>query len=178
MGKKSSSTEPYRPVRASLVSEVLSGASSVPAPAAQVQPAPAEAREPRVVAVTPPQVAAQRWERSRAASAAPEVEQELVLDRGERLTREKRVMLSVAEEERVEDLVRSIARELKTPVKLSHLLRAFLGVVLRSRDELLAQARVKSVERPPNGDTAAIAEFERSLGALLDSAIRLTRPPT
>lgn len=180
MAKRSTNSEPYRPVRASLVSEVMAGAPAAPAePKAQ---APVSlAPEPRAVVVTPPAAAAARWERSRvSAPTAPhaDVEQELSFDKSERFSREKRVMLTVSEEERVEDLVRSIARELRTPVKLSHLLRACLGLVLRSREELLAQAREKPVGRPPNGDTAGIQAFERSLGALLDSAMRLTRPPT
>jgi predicted component of type VI protein secretion system len=176
MAKRSTNTEPYRPVRASLVSEVLAGASAPvqEAPVAPRGPVPPE--QPRAVVVTPPPSAAPRWERPRA--NVPAEGEELSFDKVERLTREKRVMLSASEEERVEDLVRSIARELRTPVKLSHLLRAFLGLVLRSREELLAQARARPVERPPNGDTAGIAEFERSLGVLLDSALRLTRPPT
>jgi hypothetical protein len=192
MAKRSTSTEPYRPVRESLVSEVLGGATPPASPpsegtpgaaaaaatAAELVPAPPS----RPVVVKPPPAAAQRWERPRApvvVPAADEDQGELVFDnKTERLTREKRVMLSATEEERVEDLVRSIARELRTPVKLSHVLRAFLGLVLRSREELLVQARVRPVERPPNGDTAAIAAFERSLGVLLDSALRLTRPPS
>lgn len=172
MAKRSSNSEPYRPVAANLVSAVLAAGSSASAEA----PVRPSVPEPRAVVVTPPPAAAHRWDRPRA-PAAVEEQPVLAFEKVERLTREKRVMLSTSEEERVEDLVRSIARELRTPVKLSHLLRACLGLVLRSREELLAQAREKPVERPPNGDTAGIAEFERSLGMLLDSALRLTRPP-
>lgn len=172
MAKRSTNSEPYRPVAANLVNAVLSaGSASAEAPVRPSVPA-----EPRAVVVAPPPAAAHRWDRPRVPAAAEE-QPVLAFEKVERLTREKRVMLSTSEEERVEDLVRSIARELRTPVKLSHLLRACLGLVLRSREELLAQARTKPVERPPNGDTAGIAEFERSLGMLLDSALRLTRPP-
>jgi hypothetical protein len=128
------------------------------------------------VVVTPPAAAAARWERSRVSAPPADAEQELSFDKSERFSREKRVMLTVSEEERVEDLVRSIARELRTPVKLSHLLRACLGLVLRSREAILVQARANPVGRPPNGDTEGIQAFERSLGALLDSALHMTRP--
>jgi predicted RNase H-like nuclease len=180
MAKRATQTEPYRPVQASLVSQVLAGGAGVSSGAEQqADEAPAPARQPisvQPVVVQPPPASAQRWG-PRQVAVEPEPEQELAFGKMERLVREKRVMLSAKEEERIEDLVRSLARELRTPLKLSHLLRAALALIVRSREELLAQGRERQVERPPNGDTAGIAAFERSLGILIDSALRLTRPP-
>ena len=175
MAKRSTSSEPYRPVRTSLVADVLAGGGAVepaleppkaaPQPAA---PAPAPARwEPR----SRPQV--------QVPEAAPEPVRQTVpaFDPRQKLSREKRYLLSADEEDRIEDLVRSMARELQTPLKLRHMVRAAISLITRAQAELLNQARTKELfARPSNGDTPGLLRFEAEVAKILDAAFRMTKP--
>ena len=96
---------------------------------------------------------------------------------GEKRTREKRVLLSASEEREIEHLVSRIAEELGTPVKLSHVLRAYMTLLLHAEDEILKRARQAApLHRPPNGDPVALASFEQRLAQILSSAFRETLP--
>lgn len=181
MAKRAKDQEPYRPVRASLVADVM-GASSA-APALQpVEERPAPPRPP-VAPMHQAQAPASRWEpRPRVVAPAPAAEpeeQEPVpqLDPRQKLSREKRYLLSADEEDRIEDLVRSMARELQTPLKLSHLVRATITLITRAQTELVGQARTKAAfTRPSNGDTHGLLRFEAEVAKLLDAAFRMTKP--
>jgi len=178
MAKRAKDQEPYRPVRASLVAEVMTGAAAAPAMQRAEEPAPQPARP----AVIPPQAPANRWEgRPRHIAPEPvepeEPQQVPQLDPRQKLSREKRYLLSADEEDRIEDLVRSMARELQTPLKLSHLVRATITLINRAQVELLNQARSKtSFTRPSNGDTHGLLRFEAEVAKLLDAAFRMTKP--
>ena len=91
----------------------------------------------------------------------------------EKLSREKRVLLTPSEERELERIVNRVAAELLTPVKLSHLLRACITVLRHAESDIADQARrIGPLSRPSNGDPAALIEFERRLAQILSLAFR------
>lgn len=94
----------------------------------------------------------------------------------EKLTREKRMLLTESEEDMLERLVKDMGKQLKTPLKLSHVLRATTVLLMHSREELLRQSeKMGGMKRPSNTDPAALATFEHNLSRLIDRAIRGSR---
>lgn len=94
----------------------------------------------------------------------------------EKLTREKRMLLTESEEDMLERLVKDMGKQLKTPLKLSHVLRATTVLLLHSREELLKQSeKMGGMKRPANTDSAGLATFEDNLSRLIDRAIRGSR---
>lgn len=178
MAKRVKDNEPYHPVRASLVADVLAGGGGA-STAREAEPAVAPSPRPAPVVLPQPAPAPARFEPRPRVQAAPPPEPEAVptFDPRQRLSREKRYLLSPDEEDRIEDLVRSMARELQTPLKLSHLVRATISLLNRAQQELLAQARSKETfARPSNGDTPGLLRFEAEVAKLLDAAFRMTKP--
>jgi len=96
----------------------------------------------------------------------------------EKLSREKRVLLTLSEEREIERCVDRIAEGFGgTPVKLSHVIRSCLAVVRNSESEILRRAKeVGGLTRPPNGDVMALAEFEHELAKVLSQAFRDAPP--
>jgi hypothetical protein len=167
MGKRAPADEkPFNPVEAALVRSV-----SAPEP-----PSP----ETPVVSVPPAVVS----EGNRAGEpsprngpARPKVLRGLHLHpptlRPDKLTREKRVLLTQAEEQELERLVSRVATEVATPVKLSHVLRACVTLLRHAEDQIADHARqAGTLTRPSNGDPAALAEFEYRLAQILSAALR------
>ena len=92
---------------------------------------------------------------------------------GERLSREKRVLLSPAEERVIERLVQRLAEEFSSPVKLSHVLRACIAVLCHGENELLRRAKeAGQLVRPANGDPVGLARFEHALAKVISEALR------
>lgn len=91
----------------------------------------------------------------------------------------KRTLLSPSEDADIESVVRAMAYELETPLKLSHVLRATMALLTHSRDELIKQcqkgAGKPGLKRPSNLDDAAIAVFEHNLTLLIQTALKNTR---
>ena len=94
----------------------------------------------------------------------------------EKRSREKRVLLTRSEERDIERLASRFAGELGTPVKLSHMLRASIFLMLHAEEELVERARKVTLIRPGNGDAPQIAEFENGLTQVLANALREARP--
>ena len=95
----------------------------------------------------------------------------------EKLSREKRVLLTLSEEREIERFVARVAEELATPVKLSHMLRAYMTLILHAESEITKRARLTgSLHRPPNGDPVALARFEHQLAKILSAAFRDAPP--
>jgi hypothetical protein len=95
----------------------------------------------------------------------------------EKLSHEKRVLLTPTEELEWERLVRDIAAELRTPLKSSHILRATVILLRHASEELVKQSRrVGPLKRPPNNDPIALAGFEHYLAEVIDSALRNAPP--
>ena len=85
----------------------------------------------------------------------------------DKLTRQKRLMLSPAEEKVINALVTRIADELGTTVRLSHLLRACLVIMQHAEPQILRRAASTQMTRPPNEMADVLGDFERRLARLL-----------
>jgi hypothetical protein len=95
----------------------------------------------------------------------------------EKLTREKRVLLTSSEEREIERLVARVAEELGTPIKLSHMLRAYMTLLLHAENEITKRARQTTpLHRPPNGDPIALVRFEQRIAQILSAAFRDAPP--
>lgn len=95
----------------------------------------------------------------------------------ERMDREKRVLLSRSEEAALDRAVARIGSELGTSLKLSHVLRACVSLLLHAEDELVQRARQSPrLIRPPNGDAPALAAFEKGVAQVLGHGFRDARP--
>jgi hypothetical protein len=96
---------------------------------------------------------------------------------GEKLSREKRVLLSRSEEREVERLIADMADKLCTPLKLSHVLRATVLLLRQAREEILSESqRVGPFKRPHNGEAEALVAFEHDLAQIIDRSLRNTAP--
>jgi hypothetical protein len=90
------------------------------------------------------------------------------------LVREKRMLLTVSEEQDLKNLVRDISDELGVSVNTSNVLRACLVILNHARDELRKQCRRhgKIAKRPRNNELTGIVVFEQTLAKILDGSIR------
>ncbi len=159
MAKRAPKAEqPYEPVKESLIRSVLNpnskeAATSQVAPQHDPSPLPPPPRPRAVPSQLPTAVSMPR-------TVAPK-------------KREKRLLLSVQEEAEIERLVQKIAAELGTTLKLSHVLRASIRLLLNAEDEIVRHARAEPpMNRPPNSQHEAIAVFETQLSNLIQRALR------
>lgn len=180
--------KPYRPLDQSLIRSVMVGGGGGAAVAEIPVPIPAD-RETKTQVELPPQTPQLRIARP-AAQVAPEVRVEQPVAQilrqeprqavqtlgPERLDREKRVLVTIGEENDLQRLVTRLAAELGTPLKLSHVLRSCITLVRNCEDELVSHARRTKLTRPGNGNAPELAQFEFSLAQLLTSALRDAKP--
>jgi hypothetical protein len=155
--------KPYRPLDEALVRAVINPSlTSTDAKQALDQP-------PQAAAVPLLSIRG-----GRALQPAPEV---APAPKIEKLTREKRVLLTPTEEVEFERLAMEVAAQLRTQLKPSHLLRAAIMLLRHAKDELVNQSRrVGPIKRPANSDIMALTTFEHFLAELFDSALRNTTP--
>jgi hypothetical protein len=91
----------------------------------------------------------------------------------DRRGREKRVVLSRDEERDIEQLVARMSDGMRTSLKLSHVLRAAVAVLLHAEGQLISRAEsAGQLQRPSNWDPVALAEFEYELAKILSQALR------
>ena len=146
---------PYRPVDDALVRAVLNPEPAAPDPGEYHPPAP-----PKLVGI----------QGRKDAQPAPEPP---AAPAAEKLTREKRVLLTPTEEWELDRLVADMAAQLRTPLKPSHVLRAVVTLLQHAGDELVKQSRrVGPLKRPANNDAVGLAAFEHYLAQVIDSALR------
>ena len=107
----------------------------------------------------------------------PEQQPKTVHDLVEKFDQVKRMLLTRAESLALERLVNSLATRLNTQVKLSHVLRALIVLVLNAESEIDKRAGdTKGLTRPPNGDAQALQKFEKKIARVLGSAMRDAGP--
>lgn len=85
----------------------------------------------------------------------------------DKLIRQKRLMLSLAEEKAIEKLVTRLGDTLGTPIRMSHVLRACLHVLHHAEPQIVRRAASTKLTRPPNEMAAVLGDFERQLARLL-----------
>ena len=96
----------------------------------------------------------------------------------EKLDQEKRMLLTRAENVALERLVGSLASRLSTQVKLSHVLRALVTLLLNAEAAVDRRAGEKiGLARPANGDFKAIQKFEKEIAKIIAAALRDAGPP-
>lgn len=173
MGKRVPQDErPYRPVEEALVRAVLThqGGEEV----AEANDTDGPQRINRQFVATPVDSSSEREVFSGVPRDRQEIAQAPLV---EKLTREKRVLLTFSEEREIERLVARIAEELGTPVKLSHMLRAYMTLLLHAENEIVKRAhQVGPLHRPSNGDALALVRFEQRLAQILSAAFRDAPP--
>src|SRR5262249_41178060 len=95
----------------------------------------------------------------------------------ERLSREKRVLLTRSEEVRLERRVLTMAEKLQTSVKLSHLMRATLTLLQYAEAELLRQCELaQAMKRPHNNSPGELLAFEGAIAEMVHRALRAASP--
>lgn len=160
--------KPYRPVQEALVRSVMNHQMT------EHDAAPADvAAPPRTGALLETIPAPPRAEGEVVGEAQRDDQTAAQIPTLEKLAREKRVLLTFSEEREIERLVARVAEELATPVKLSHLLRAYMTLLLHAENEITKRARQGvPLHRPPNGDPVALARFEHRLAQIMSAAFR------
>jgi len=183
---KRTDEKPFRPLETSLVSAVMSGNTATVIEPSQSVVAPPIVETPRNAdRVSPVEEGIPTTVRSVPRYEPPsprraprrEVPASAVSPLGERMEREKRVLMTASEERALERLVTNIGAELGTALKASHVLRSAIRLLIHSENELIDRARATGrTIRPPNGDLAAIEAFEKVITNVLQSGIRIARP--
>lgn len=95
----------------------------------------------------------------------------------EKFDQEKRILLTRTEAAALDRLVNSLAARLNSQVKLSHVLRSLISLLLHAEGEVDKRAgEAPGLVRPPNGDGKALQRFERDIALILGAAIRDAGP--
>lgn len=152
MAKRAPKDEkPYNPIESALVARVAETTS----------PTPVETEEASTLALKLVE-----------SSTRPQ-QQDSILDLSKKSGREKRVILAWEDEVAVEELLRELSQDLRTPVKLSNALRSCVMLLRNAQEQIRQKAKqTGSMVRPPNNDQAAIAVFEHRLAALIQAGIK------
>jgi hypothetical protein len=95
----------------------------------------------------------------------------------EKLNFEKRILFTRGETQALDRLVTSLAARLNSQVKVSHVIRALLALVLHAEAEVDRRAgEVGPLVRPPNGDAMALQRFELEIARILAAGMRDAGP--
>lgn len=96
----------------------------------------------------------------------------------EKFDQEKRILFTRGETQAIDRLVTSLAGRLNAQVKVSHVIRALVGLLLNAEGEVDRRAGESGpLVRPPNGDPQALQKFEREIGRIIAAALRDAGPP-
>lgn len=194
---KRTEEEPFRPLDASLVNSVMAGGTlerqavtsstpqTVSQPALQPQSDPNEsiielkrpaAKMQPEASPQPRQVMPQRPQSLTSPSREGTPSPQRGVPFAERMEREKRVLLTLSEERAMDRVVANIGAELGTSLKLSHVLRSCIRLLIHSERELIERARATGrIIRPSNSDLAAIEAFEQLVVNVLQAGIKDSR---
>jgi len=95
----------------------------------------------------------------------------------EKFDQERRLLLTRSEAAALDRMVISLAGRLGAQVKLSHVLRGLICLLLNAEAEVDKRAGAAPVLiRPPNGDAKALHRFEREISRILGAALRDAGP--
>jgi hypothetical protein len=95
----------------------------------------------------------------------------------EKFDQEKRILFTRAESQAIDRLVTSLAGRLNAQVKVSHVMRALVALLLNAEAEVDRRAgEAGSLIRPPNGDAKALQRFEREIARIVGAALRDAGP--
>ena len=95
----------------------------------------------------------------------------------EKFDNEKRILFTESETHSIDRLVNNLATRLKSQIKVSHLVRAIVALLLNAQGEIDKRAgEAEPLVRPPNGDSQAMQRFERQIAAIIGAALRDAGP--
>jgi hypothetical protein len=95
----------------------------------------------------------------------------------EKFDQEKRILFTRPESQAIDRLVTGLATRLNTQVKVSHVVRALVTLLLNAGAEVDFRAGESGpLVRPPNGDARALQQFERSIARIFAAALRDAGP--
>lgn len=95
----------------------------------------------------------------------------------EKFDQEKRILLTRTEAAALERLVNALAARLNSQVKLSHVLRSLITLLLNAESQVDKRAgETPGLIRPPNGDGKALQRFEKEIAQIVGNAIRDAGP--
>jgi hypothetical protein len=95
----------------------------------------------------------------------------------EKFDQERRLLLTRSEAAALDRMVISLAGRLSAQVKLSHVLRGLICLLLNAEAEVDKRAgEAPILIRPPNGDAKALHRFEREISRILAAALRDAGP--
>ncbi len=95
----------------------------------------------------------------------------------EKFDHEKRILFTRPESQAIDRLVVSLATRLNAQVKVSHVIRALVGLMLHAEAEIDRRAgEAGPLLRPANGDAQGLQQFERDIGKTFAAAIRDAGP--
>ena len=176
MAKRAGQNEgPYRPLLdVSLVSAVLAQPAIATTPTVEnVDEAPL----PKIVELPrsePPRRIEQIQPEGRDGSIEPTRH---ITQLFEKFDQEKRILFTRGETQAIDRLVTSLATRLGTQVKVSHVFRALIALLLHAEGELDKRAgETGTLNRPANGDAQALQRFEREIAKIIAAGIRDAGP--
>jgi hypothetical protein len=95
----------------------------------------------------------------------------------EKLDQEKRILFTRGETQAIDRLVTSLAARLNAQVKVSHVIRALVALLLHADAQVDRRAGESGpIVRPPNGDALALQRFELEIAKILADGIRDAGP--
>lgn len=95
----------------------------------------------------------------------------------EKFDQEKRILFTRGESHSIDRLVTSLASRLGCQVKVSHVMRSLVCLLLHAEAEVDRRAGENGpLVRPPNGDAQALQRFEKDIARIIGSAVRDAGP--
>jgi hypothetical protein len=183
MAKRAAADEqPYRPLLdASLVSAALSQVVTPTPPPKEVEVSRPSPPTPKVVdtprAEPPRRIEQIQVEPATQAVSPPRDERRAGQELVEKFDHEKRILFTRGETQAIDRLVTSLAARLNAQVKVSHVIRALVALLLHSEAEIDKRAgEAGPLVRPPNGDALALQRFEREIARIVAAGMRDAGP--
>jgi hypothetical protein len=95
----------------------------------------------------------------------------------EKFDQEKRILFTRSESQAIDRLVVAVASRLNAQVKVSHVIRALVGLLLHAEAEIDRRAgETGPLVRPANGDAQGLQRFEREIAKIIAAALRDAGP--
>lgn len=90
---------------------------------------------------------------------------------------EKRILLTRDESQAIDRMVVALAARLDAQVKVSHVMRALIALLLNAESEIDRRAgEVGRLVRPANGDAQALQNFQREISRVILAGLRDAGP--
>ena len=173
----------YRPL---LDADLVSAALSHVAHASSPDPAPTTATSSlKVVEMHRPQPDRRDFPKLDLDTVADKISRTLEAERPraslqplvEKFDQEKRILFTRTESQAIDRMVMSLASRLNAQVKVSHVIRALVSLLLHADAEINRRAgEAPPLVRPANGDAKALQNFEREISRIIGAGFQDAAP--